>query len=116
MHTVLRTPECLLLSLSSQELTALSNVVNEVCNGVHTADAEFETRLGVSRQALLGLLSAINAEPHPSRCVAQLLTAWEDQGAVMVRALSVYGDPVELGETEAGEFAAQLARAIQDAS
>jgi hypothetical protein len=116
MHTVLRAPDRTLLSLSEEDLTVLSNAVNEICNGVHIADSEFETRLGTSRAALRTLLADIWAVPHPSRQHAELLGAWVDQGAVMVRALNVYGDAIELGETAAREFAAQLNQAIQDAS
>jgi hypothetical protein len=51
---------------------------------------------------------------HPSRKVSELVQVWEDQGAVMVRVLNSWGDPVELGETEARHFAEQLRLAIQE--
>ena len=49
------------LSFSPVELVGVSNALNEVCHGVHIDDAEFSTRLGISREALSGILSAISA-------------------------------------------------------
>ena len=50
-----------LLDVSRSELILLNNALNEVCNGVAIADAEFATRLGGSREQLVHLLGRINA-------------------------------------------------------
>lgn len=41
---------------------------------------------------------------------------WNEHGAVHVLCVSAFGDPVELGEVEAKEFAAKLDKAIGEAS
>jgi hypothetical protein len=46
--------------LSNDELIMLNNALNEVCNGVHIADTEFQTRLGSDRGALRALLAQIS--------------------------------------------------------
>jgi hypothetical protein len=80
------------------------NALNEVCNGVHIEDPEFQTRLGVTREFLRTVLRDLKLDPHPAHQVPVLLEAWED-GGVMVRAISVYGDPLELRVAEAQAFA-----------
>lgn len=50
-----------LLSLNHYELVAINNSLNEICNGVDIEDAEFETRLGVSREELRSILKVINS-------------------------------------------------------
>ena len=45
--------------LSEHELTIMSNVLNEVCNGVHIEDPEFQTRIGVTREEARNLLQAV---------------------------------------------------------
>jgi len=49
-----------LVSLDDDEMRALNNTLNEVCNGVDIADAEFQTRLGYSRERVRRLLDEIN--------------------------------------------------------
>ena len=50
-----------LLSVSDDELAAISNALNEVCNGVDIDAREFQTRLGVSRHQLQTLLAQIQS-------------------------------------------------------
>lgn len=40
-----------LLSASRTQLFGIANALNEICNGIHIADAEFEARLGSTRQS-----------------------------------------------------------------
>ena len=44
------------VELTDAELVVVNNALNEVCNGVHIEDDEFETRLGVSRDDARALL------------------------------------------------------------
>ncbi|WP_457425962.1 hypothetical protein [Roseateles sp. P5_E7] len=46
----------------------------------------------------------------------QRADVWEESGAVHVLCISVFGDPVELGEEEARDFAARLDKAIVEAA
>lgn len=47
--------------ISLTELLAINNALNEVCNGLDIADAEFQTRLGVHREEARAVLAAVNA-------------------------------------------------------
>jgi hypothetical protein len=48
-----------LLALSKDELSALNNCLNEVCNGINLF--EFETRVGASREKVREMLKTIDA-------------------------------------------------------
>ena len=37
------------ISFSQDELLVINNALNEICNGVHIDDPEFQTRMGVDR-------------------------------------------------------------------
>lgn len=49
-----------LVELTPIELVVINNALNEVCNGVHIDDAEFQTRLGVTRDEARAVLERIN--------------------------------------------------------
>lgn len=116
MNFVFQTADRFLASLSRDELKGISNALNEVCNGVHIEEAEFQTRLGVTRSFLQQILAAIGpplgATPEPARERAE---ARADGGSVQIRAISVYGDPLDMGADEARDFAALINDAITQA-
>lgn len=56
------------VELSREELGLIGNALNEVCNGVHIDDFEFQTRLSVPRAELQRLLNQI-AEAYRSGSV-----------------------------------------------
>jgi len=47
------------LGFSVDELITLSNITNELCNGLDISDEEFETRVGVSHKTTLSLLGEL---------------------------------------------------------
>ena len=55
------------LEVSESELRLIHNALNEVCNGVHIGDWEFETRLGEPREAMERLLAQTHAAVNQSR-------------------------------------------------
>ena len=55
-----KTADEITLSLSQDELRSIANAVNEVCNGVHIADSEFATRLGIDRAELAAILGELS--------------------------------------------------------
>jgi hypothetical protein len=116
MNFVLQSNQSSLLSVSPEELLAVTNALNEVCNGIDIPDAEFQTRIGVSREFLATLLGRLLGEVHPDRLAPQIAHVWTDHGSLMVRAVTAFGDPVEMGESEAAEFSKQLRQAIAAAS
>ena len=54
------TPRPRTVELTDAELVILNNALNEVCNGVDIEDAEFQTRLGVTRDEARALLLKIS--------------------------------------------------------
>jgi len=116
MHTVLDDGSRALLSVPRDELEAIRRAVDLAARTRDVSDAGFMTRFGVSRQGMQALLAALCTTPHEARQATELVEAWEDQGAVMVRVMNTYGDPVELGEAAAGEFLGRLERVVQEAS
>ena len=116
MKAVLRATGRTLLSLSDLELITLSNALNEVCNGVHIGEVDFQTRVGVARAEAISVLAKMTAVIDAPAVAFDVAEAWADSGVVMVRAVSVFGDPVELGEAGARQFAQKLTEAIRDAS
>jgi hypothetical protein len=105
-----------LLSLSSKELAALTSAVHHACDAAQFTSDEYTATFGIAREAMHALHASLCGEVHPGRQASELVEAWEDQGAVMVRAMNTFGDPVELGELAAGEFSEQLQQAIREAS
>ena len=113
MNLVLQSSERTLLSVSTKELQGITNALNEVCNGVHILEPSFETRLGATRQSLKTLLASLVAEPHVAKRSSEATDVWAEQGSLMVRAITAFGDPVEFGEFEALSFAEQVRHAAE---
>jgi hypothetical protein len=53
--------EKIVLEVSRADLTLINNALNEVSNGIHIDEDEFQTRLGRSVEDARGLLRRINA-------------------------------------------------------
>ena len=49
------------IDLSDDELLMLNGCLNELCNGVHIEDWEFQTRIGFTRNEVRKLLDKIHA-------------------------------------------------------
>lgn len=62
MNVVLKSKERTLLSVSPEELVGIRNALNEICNDRRLAEAEFQTRLGVTREFLVGFLNQMPGE------------------------------------------------------
>ena len=48
------------VGLTRDELIMLNNAMNEVCNGVHIDDDEFQTRLAFERNEIRALLEQVS--------------------------------------------------------
>ena len=57
MNTLSKSGSEVVLSPSPSELISISNVLNEVCHGLHFDETEFLSRIGIERNALAGILS-----------------------------------------------------------
>jgi hypothetical protein len=116
MHLTRKTKQQYLVSLTEAELTGMSNALNEVCNGVHIDDVEFQTRLGYNCAELALILQGLGeCIAAPNAGSMETAEAWSDAGAVQVRAISVSGDPVDMSADEARAFAASITRCAHEA-
>lgn len=61
------------------------------------------------------LLEQLEAEVAGAPSQPELAEAWADGGAVHVRVMTVWGDPMDLGSQEARRFAERILRAASDA-
>lgn len=117
MHLVLKSGERSLVSLSNDELQGIVNALNEVCNGVGIPDAAFSTRIGVDRAFLQDLQRQLLAQPPEQLLRRELVSVWaEPTSSVMLRAITAFGDPVEMNAPEAALLVSQLQTAIEEAS
>ncbi len=95
-----------LLSASRVQLEGIGNALNEICNGVHIEDPEFQSRLGATREELQAVLKSLSgilcAEPSGD---FETVKAWADGCSVQARCMSAYGDPVDMSSIEARKFA-----------
>lgn len=114
MHKVLDDGMRTLLSLSNQELAAITHAVRHASTLTKLTELEYTATFGVGQETMLGLHAALCAEPHEARRQSELVEAWEDHGAIMVRVMNNFGDPVELGQREAAELSERLQQAISD--
>ncbi|HEY3761326.1 MAG TPA: hypothetical protein VGN23_06220 [Verrucomicrobiae bacterium] len=116
MNLVRKTKQRYLISLTSDELRGISNALNEVSNGLQINEPEFQTRLGHTRSELINVLDQIGkffvADQVEKMEVAE---TWSDAGSVQVRAISVFGDPVDMGADEALSFATEITRCAHEA-
>ena len=50
-----------LVGLPRSDLYIIKNALNEICNGVHLDEWDFETRMGVNRAEARSLLARVSA-------------------------------------------------------
>ena len=116
MNILLQTQERALISVSSAQLVSLANALNEICNGIQIGEGEFESRIGAPRKTLLELHATLLSKMDVTEQEYELVEVYPEPASVMVRAVSVYGDPVELSTSEAQKLVDDLKQAIQVAS
>jgi hypothetical protein len=112
MNLILRSSGQALMSLTDEERVGIANALNEICNGIHIDEPEFQTRLGVDRALLVELLHKFQAEPSIAASAYERVDVSAAPASVMVRAVSVYGDPVEMGTSEAEALVRELQKCI----
>jgi hypothetical protein len=114
MHKVLADEVRTLLSLSTEELAAVTHAVRYASERAQLTEEEYTAAFGVGPGTMLGLHTVLCAEPPESRRTSELIEAWEDHGTVMVRVMNCFGDPVEFGEREISQFSERLQQAISN--
>jgi hypothetical protein len=97
MNTVIAAKTQFLVSLSSEELTALANCANEVLHNSTVDEHDCATRVGIDHEKLRSLhrdlITAIDSEKAPD---TEVFDAWHDGASIQIRAISVFGDPADL--------------------
>lgn len=68
-----------------------------------------------SSTAAQGIASRLQSQLRTAPHAVELAEAWADGGSVQVRAISIWGDPLDLGDGEAREFAARILKAVGEA-
>ncbi|WP_346229535.1 hypothetical protein [Microbispora maris] len=61
MEIIRATPDVIALILGREDVLAINNALNEICNGVHLDEWDFQTRMGVDREQARKVLHAIGA-------------------------------------------------------
>ena len=116
MNIVLHSTDRLLLSIDRDELSGISNAINEVCNGIHIDDQEFRTRLGVPRHYLREVLEKLLTSYHiAEKNRYERTDAWSDGGSVQAICVTACGDPVDMSVDEARDLVAKLQLCIEKA-
>jgi hypothetical protein len=47
------------VSLTKEEIRIIHQSLNEICNGIHFEDSEFETRVGTDRDTAIALMKKL---------------------------------------------------------
>jgi len=104
-----------LISIPREDLIGINNALNEICNGLEIEDPEFETRIGQPRDALRRSLYTLGVVLSGPIEDLDLVSAWSDGTSVQVRAISAFGDPVDMGSDEAKVFATLILDCVREA-
>jgi len=94
MNIIHRIREAALLSVRSEELDAIEQSL-----AANTSSAAAQECLARLRKDLAS---------RPESAEHDILNVWADGAAVLVRAVSVYADPVDMGSEEARDFAQRI--------
>lgn len=114
MHIVLRTKDRALVSLTAEELLLITHGLGQATDQRDLGDAEFRRRFGGERAKVAALHGALLESSPERRQEIETAEVWAEPGrSVMLKAISVDGDPVELSTDEAREFAERLRAAIE---
>lgn len=114
MHTVLRTPDQALISLTNAEMLVLTDILRHAGHHRELGASEFRLRFGADRESVSELHDAMLASARQQEL--ETAEVWAEPGcSVMLRVITVHGDPVELSAHEAREFAERLHKSIEAA-
>ncbi|MET9341599.1 hypothetical protein [Nonomuraea sp. NPDC003804] len=61
MDIIHTSADVITVSLEPDDVLAISNALNEICNGVHLDDWDFQPRMGVEREQVQAVLDVINS-------------------------------------------------------
>lgn len=111
MKNITSTKTQFLISLSSDELLAMANALNEVINNSDIDDCDCSTRIGIGYGQLKELHESTTQilEENNNRN-GEIFEAWKYGESIQIRAISAYGDPADLGYEEVKETILKLMR------
>ncbi|WP_405396234.1 hypothetical protein [Microbispora hainanensis] len=61
MEIIRATADAITISLGPDDALAVNNALNEICNGVHLDEWDFQTRMGVDREHARKVLQTMGA-------------------------------------------------------
>jgi len=104
MKTVIATESRALVSLSSNEILALTNSMNEVLHNSSIDECDCHSRIGVAYHDLQELHRSLLVLMRSDKSQqSETFDAWRDGESVQICAISVFGDPADLGLDEVSD-------------
>jgi hypothetical protein len=104
MKTVIATESRALVSLSSDEILALANSMNEVLHNSSIDEHDCHSRIGIDYHDLQELhRSLLDMMRSAKASESEVFDVWRDRESVQIRAISVFGDPADLGLDEVSD-------------
>lgn len=101
MKNIVSTNSQFLLSLSSSELTAISNSLSEVLNCSSVTESNCASKIGITHNELKRLhKSVVQITEETDKNDGEIFQVWQDAASIQLRAISAYGDPADLGFDE----------------
>ena len=104
MKTVIATESRALVSLSSDEILALTNSMNELLHNSSIDEHDCHSRIGIDYHELQELhRSLLDMMRSVKSSESEVFDVWRDGESVQIRAMSVFGDPADLGLDEVSD-------------
>lgn len=82
MEIIRATADTITINLGPDDALAVNNALNEICNGVHLDEWDFQTRMGVDREHARKVLHAIGARPAPPAAICGVPAGTPRAGSV----------------------------------
>ncbi len=111
MNIILRNAERVLVSLTSGEIEIILRSLGAAI------DIEPRADLGEEERCLMNsLVESLREKVTAETAAYETAVVWADAYSVMVRAITVFGDPVEMSTSEAEAFISAIEKAKVEAS
>ena len=104
MKTVIATESRVLVSLSSDEILAIANSMNEVLHNSSIDEHDCHSRIGIDHNDLQELHRSLLETMRSAKSTeSEVFDAWRDGESIQIRAISAFGDPADLGIDEVAD-------------
>ena len=100
MNIVIKSVDRALISLSGDEILAIANAMNECINNSNIVDADCYSRIGIQYEKLKELHKLFSSLLQARISEPEIAQVWKDGSSIQLKAISVFGDPVDMSEDE----------------